>query len=140
MASLRKRKNTVGIRPQCPPLRIYSDGYGNRQLGQSGFVRTEASSYTMGALPEPPPGLDLNETKVPSLVSAFVVTWVLGLAVVGLRITARRLSRNELWWDDWLIIVSLVCPDRKGPPASRDTTLLTTLQLCRCFPVVSCSM
>ncbi|OAQ59531.1 hypothetical protein VFPPC_03765 [Pochonia chlamydosporia 170] len=62
----------------------------------------------MGALPEPPPGLDLNETKVPSLVSAFVVTWVLGLAIVGLRITARRLSRNELWWDDWLIIVSLV--------------------------------
>ncbi|KAF4342798.1 integral membrane protein [Fusarium beomiforme] len=62
----------------------------------------------MGSLPEPPPGLNLNETKVPALVSGFVVTWILGAISVGLRIASRRLSQNKLWWDDWLIVASLV--------------------------------
>ncbi|RFN44924.1 integral membrane protein [Fusarium flagelliforme] len=56
----------------------------------------------MSSLPEPPPGLDLNETKVPALVSGFVVTWVFEAITVGLRIAARRLVGNPLWWDDWL--------------------------------------
>lgn len=65
----------------------------------------------MPILPEPPlpPGLNLEETKVPSLVSGFVVTWVLGLICVALRLSARRLINNNLWWDDWLISVSPVC-------------------------------
>lgn len=71
-------------------------------------MRTRVSSSAMDPLPEPPVGLDLAETKVPSLVSAFVVTWSLGLACVGLRVTARKLARNKLWWDDWLILASLV--------------------------------
>jgi hypothetical protein len=62
----------------------------------------------MGSLPEPPPGLDLNETKVPALVSGFALTWVFGAVSVCLRITSRRLVQNQLWWDDWLIVVSLV--------------------------------
>ncbi|OAQ69796.1 hypothetical protein VFPPC_15487 [Pochonia chlamydosporia 170] len=64
----------------------------------------------MPILPEPPlpPGLNLEETKVPSLVSGFVVTWVLGLICVALRLSARRLINNNLWWDDWLISVSPV--------------------------------
>ncbi|TWU70476.1 hypothetical protein ED733_000279 [Metarhizium rileyi] len=32
----------------------------------------------MVSLPDPPPGLDLTETKVPALVSVFVIIWVLG--------------------------------------------------------------
>ncbi|KAH7124688.1 hypothetical protein EDB81DRAFT_846977 [Dactylonectria macrodidyma] len=62
----------------------------------------------MSSLPEPPAGLDLGETKVPALVSAFVLTWVFGIVSVCLRITSRRLARNQLWWDDWLIAVSLL--------------------------------
>jgi hypothetical protein len=62
----------------------------------------------MGSLPEPPPGLDLDETKVPALVSGFVLTWVFGAVSICLRITSRRLVQNQLWWDDWLIVVSLV--------------------------------
>ncbi|KAJ4111471.1 hypothetical protein NW768_011825 [Fusarium equiseti] len=62
----------------------------------------------MGSLPEPPAGLDLDETKVPALVSGFVVTWVFGAITVGLRIAARRLVGNPFWWDDWLILASLV--------------------------------
>ncbi|KAF6830571.1 integral membrane protein [Colletotrichum plurivorum] len=57
--------------------------------------------------PGPPPGLDLTETKVPSLVSGFVITWVSALTSVGLRVKARQLARNEIWWDDWIIIISL---------------------------------
>ncbi|CAI0652576.1 unnamed protein product, partial [Colletotrichum noveboracense] len=59
------------------------------------------------SLSEPPDGLDLTETKVPSLVSGFVITWVLGAATVALRVTARKLVGNKIWWDDWIIIVSL---------------------------------
>ncbi|KAI3573011.1 hypothetical protein IWW34DRAFT_888009 [Fusarium oxysporum f. sp. albedinis] len=62
----------------------------------------------MGSLPEPPPGLDLDETKVPALVSGFVLTWVFGAVSICLRITSRRLVQNQLWWDDWLIVVSLL--------------------------------
>lgn len=66
------------------------------------------------SLSEPPDGLDLTDTKVPSLVSGFVITWVLGAATVALRVTARKLVGNKIWWDDWIIIVSLVgfhpCP------------------------------
>jgi hypothetical protein len=62
----------------------------------------------MSSLPEPPAGLDLNETKVPALVSGFVLTWVFGAITVGLRIAARRLVGNPLWWDDWFIVTSLV--------------------------------
>ncbi|WKT53919.1 hypothetical protein QSH57_004503 [Fusarium oxysporum f. sp. vasinfectum] len=62
----------------------------------------------MGSLPDPPPGLDFDETKVPALVSGFVVTWVFGALSVCLRIASRRLVQNKLWWDDWLIVVSLL--------------------------------
>lgn len=62
----------------------------------------------MASLPDPPPRLDLNETKVPTLVSVFVVIWVLGLLAVLLRLLARKVSRNGLWWDDWIIMASLV--------------------------------
>ncbi|KAI8651630.1 hypothetical protein NCS55_01408700 [Fusarium keratoplasticum] len=62
----------------------------------------------MGSLPDAPPGLDLEETKVPALVSGFVLTWVFGAASVCLRIISRRLSQSRLWWDDWLIIASLL--------------------------------
>ncbi|KAM5342214.1 hypothetical protein ACJ41O_015245 [Fusarium nematophilum] len=62
----------------------------------------------MSSLPDPPPGLDLEETKVPALVSGFVLTWVFGAASVCLRITSRRLAQSQLWWDDWLIIASLL--------------------------------
>ncbi|KAF5522651.1 hypothetical protein CGCA056_v006331 [Colletotrichum aenigma] len=60
------------------------------------------------SLSEPPDGLDLTDTKVPSLVSGFVITWVLGAATVALRVTARKLVGNKIWWDDWIIIVSLI--------------------------------
>ncbi|KAK1842765.1 integral membrane protein [Colletotrichum chrysophilum] len=60
------------------------------------------------SLSEPPDGLDLTETKIPSLVSGFVITWVLGAATVALRVTARKLVGNQIWWDDWIIIVSLI--------------------------------
>ncbi|KAF4922369.1 Satratoxin biosynthesis SC1 cluster protein 4 [Colletotrichum viniferum] len=60
------------------------------------------------SLSEPPDGLDLTETKVPSLVSGFVITWVLGAATVALRVTARKLVGNKIWRDDWIIIVSLI--------------------------------
>ncbi|CAG7565992.1 unnamed protein product [Fusarium equiseti] len=48
----------------------------------------------MSSLPEPPPGLDLNETKVPALVSGFVVTWVFGAITV---VTVRGGFGRHLW-------------------------------------------
>ncbi|KAK2735124.1 integral membrane protein [Colletotrichum kahawae] len=60
------------------------------------------------SLAEPPNELNLTETKVPSLVSGLVITWVLGAATVALRVTARKLVGNQIWWDDWMIIVSLI--------------------------------
>ncbi|KAI1853311.1 hypothetical protein JX265_000190 [Neoarthrinium moseri] len=63
----------------------------------------------MSTLPDPPADIDLSETKVPELVSVFVVTWVLGVLCVGLRVFVRLVvRRNKLWWDDWLVMASLI--------------------------------
>jgi hypothetical protein len=62
----------------------------------------------MAFLGEPSPGTDLSETKVPQLIAGFTSTWVLGAITVGLRVLVRKLTKNGLWLDDWLIIASLV--------------------------------
>ncbi|KAJ0137611.1 hypothetical protein HZ326_19419 [Fusarium oxysporum f. sp. albedinis] len=83
---------------------------------------TQDQRPKMSSLPEPPPGLDLDETKVPALVSAAALTWVFGVISVCLRITSRRLIRYKLWWDDWLIVISLVfSPLNKSSPSSLET-------------------
>ncbi|KAH7361104.1 hypothetical protein BKA66DRAFT_471340 [Pyrenochaeta sp. MPI-SDFR-AT-0127] len=62
----------------------------------------------MAFIGKPPPGTDLRETKVLQLVAGFTSTWVLGVITVGLRILVRKLTKNGLWLDDWLIITSLI--------------------------------
>lgn len=62
----------------------------------------------MATLPPPPAGLDIYESKVPDMYGAMISTYILAFAAVGLRFYARRLCRQPLWWDDWLIVLSLI--------------------------------
>lgn len=62
----------------------------------------------MDSLPDPPPGLDLTQTNVPRFVASTCLTWVMGVACVGLRFFARKLTRGGFWWDDWIILTTLV--------------------------------
>ena len=55
----------------------------------------------------------LNPVKVhaPEQLATLLVctfTTVLGSVAVGLRITARRIKRAPIGWDDWAIFVALV--------------------------------
>ena len=63
----------------------------------------------MPGLPPPPPGLNLAETQVPRILGVNIATYVLAVIAVSLRFVSRRLVRSYLWWDDWLMVLALVC-------------------------------
>ena len=50
----------------------------------------------------------VDETHVPQLIAAFTVSLVIAYGAVALRLISRRLSRTQLKWDDWTILLSLV--------------------------------
>ncbi|KAK1993927.1 hypothetical protein LX36DRAFT_752035 [Colletotrichum falcatum] len=60
------------------------------------------------ALPPPPDGLDLGESRVYEVTSALTSTWSLAVVAICLRFLARRLRHTRPWPEDWIIIVSLV--------------------------------
>ncbi|KAL7940569.1 hypothetical protein V8C42DRAFT_362193 [Trichoderma barbatum] len=60
------------------------------------------------ALPPPPRGLDLAEDRSVDVTCAASISWGLAVVAVAARVLSRRLTRNKLLLDDWLIIVSLL--------------------------------
>ncbi|KAL8345848.1 hypothetical protein RB601_005756 [Gaeumannomyces tritici] len=60
------------------------------------------------ALPPPPAGLDLTETRVPEIYGSLVPTWIFAIIAVGLRVAARRLQASKLFLDDWLVAITLI--------------------------------
>lgn len=72
------------------------------------------------ALPPPPEGLDLTETRVPEILGSLVTTWLCAIVAVGLRLIARKLQGSKLYADDWLVTFGLVrvtCPQALLLPA-----------------------
>ncbi|KAL6721256.1 hypothetical protein ACLMJK_000358 [Lecanora helva] len=61
----------------------------------------------MSALPPPPPGLDINESRRPECLASSIVTWTLAIVAVALRFWARRLMKTKFWLDDWFAVASL---------------------------------
>ncbi|GKT48962.1 uncharacterized protein ColSpa_09143 [Colletotrichum spaethianum] len=55
-----------------------------------------------------PPGIDLNESKVNDIVGALGSTWALAGIAVTFRFLGRRLKRNDICVEDWLILISLI--------------------------------
>ena len=72
-----------------------------------------------------------------SAQSATIATWTLALTASCLRFTSRRLSKAELWYDDWLIVPAMVSTPYVevaiGSIAGEDTPSLHA-----CFLPVSC--
>ncbi|KAL3953836.1 hypothetical protein ACCO45_011792 [Purpureocillium lilacinum] len=62
----------------------------------------------MQPLGEPPPGTDLSANRHALIVALLASSWALAVIVTVLRVICRRLTRNRLWLDDWLILISLV--------------------------------
>ncbi|PYH90482.1 hypothetical protein BO71DRAFT_433807 [Aspergillus ellipticus CBS 707.79] len=60
------------------------------------------------SLPRPPAGINLQDNQQPEITAAIFTTWTLAVIAVGLRFAARLLSKASLWWDDWLILPSLI--------------------------------
>ncbi|KAL0932228.1 uncharacterized protein CTRU02_213181 [Colletotrichum truncatum] len=59
------------------------------------------------ASPPLPPGIDLDESRVSSIIGALSFTWALAAVVVSLRFLARRLQANKICLEDWLITAAL---------------------------------
>lgn len=55
-----------------------------------------------------PAGIDLSADQRPKIVGVLVSTWVLSALAVLLRFAARCLAGAGLWWDDWMVLLSLV--------------------------------
>lgn len=58
--------------------------------------------------PPPPPGLDLSETRQPLVLGISISVWLLAMLSIALRVVSRRIKGASLWWDDWIILVSIV--------------------------------
>lgn len=58
---------------------------------------------------EMPAGTDLSESMQPTILAVNIIGFVLSAAAVGLRLVARKMSNAPLWWDDWMIVLALVC-------------------------------
>lgn len=50
----------------------------------------------------------IDDTHVPQMIVAFVVSLFLAYSAILLRLISRRLSRTQLGWDDRIIVLSLV--------------------------------
>lgn len=65
------------------------------------------------ALPPPtdPHALFIYNQDRPGEVYAGTLTLLLVATIcVALRFFARRLSSATFWWDDWILLLALVCP------------------------------
>ena len=59
--------------------------------------------------PNPPnPGLDPNANISGPLNAIIIVTIIFTFLALTLRLVARRLGRNPLWVDDYLIVIAVV--------------------------------
>ncbi|TLD14713.1 hypothetical protein PspLS_11081 [Pyricularia sp. CBS 133598] len=66
------------------------------------------SANSTFSLPPPPPGIDLNETRVGDIYGALISTWALAALTLGLRALVRRSRGGAAWWDDILAWMALV--------------------------------
>lgn len=55
-----------------------------------------------------------KESRVPQLVTSFVICLIVAYLGVALRLISRRVRNTPLWIDDWLICGSLVCSPATG--------------------------
>ena len=62
----------------------------------------------MASLPPPPPGIDLQADRGPHIISSGIALIVLPTVFVVLRIISRYLAQAGFWWDDLLVVTSLL--------------------------------
>lgn len=56
-----------------------------------------------------------NENKGPDIVVSLAIMLTVAYIAVGLRFTSRRMVGAKLSYDDWVMMIGLVC--RTGSPA-----------------------
>lgn len=54
------------------------------------------------------PGYDPDNIQ-PWTVQVVASMTVLAVVSVGLRLVSRHIMGQKLWWDDWMILFSMVC-------------------------------
>lgn len=56
----------------------------------------------------PPPGIDLHADNGPRVISSGIVLIILPTVFVIVRFVSRVIARAGFWWDDLLVLVSLI--------------------------------
>ncbi|KAK8124078.1 hypothetical protein PG999_003996 [Apiospora kogelbergensis] len=60
------------------------------------------------ALPPPPPGLDLSESRTTEINGTLIGMFSLATVTISLRMFSRRLKGNPIWVEDWLALVGWI--------------------------------
>ncbi|PVH94791.1 hypothetical protein DM02DRAFT_538717 [Periconia macrospinosa] len=55
-----------------------------------------------------PPGINLTDDKQPQIIGSVSATWALATLAIMLRFLCRRISKANLWWDDYLMIPAYI--------------------------------
>lgn len=50
-----------------------------------------------------------QEDRTPEVRAILVILLPMTIIAVALRFLSRRLAKARIWWDDWLVLLSLVC-------------------------------
>lgn len=58
----------------------------------------------------PEPNYENPEYQGPQLLVVGIILLILSTAVVVLRIWVRLFMKNTAGWDDWLMVLAVVCP------------------------------
>lgn len=62
----------------------------------------------MASLPPPPPGIDLKANQGPRVISSGIALILLPTVFVLLRFVSRWIAQAGFWWDDLLVVLSLL--------------------------------
>ncbi|KAL2058653.1 hypothetical protein ABVK25_001381 [Lepraria finkii] len=62
----------------------------------------------MASLPPPPPGIDLKANQGPRVISSGIALILLPTIFVLLRFVSRWIAQAGFWWDDLLVVLSLL--------------------------------
>jgi hypothetical protein len=55
-----------------------------------------------------PSDININESQQPKLLGTIISVYLVSVLAVALRFQSRRLSKVELCWDDWTVLLALV--------------------------------
>ena len=90
-------------------LRSYKPDHGSISiLARSSVNQEDPSLFSKAMSFTPPPGIDLQADQGPRVISSGIALIILPTVFVIVRFVSRFIAKAGFWWDDLLVVVSLL--------------------------------